>query len=137
MRQSSPVPIGYLAAVISSTAGAFLMGRLGFWLAGQYLERFMPNATLEGVYPPLVGVILGICVGATMGSWLILRCQSQNAGSIARRQGLLVLVGTLVVPLCLMMLGVFHALFLPAEGIVIVLSLWLARRWERRVRHAR
>lgn len=136
MRPSSPLPIGYLVAAISSTVGAFLMGKLGFWLAGLYLERFMPNATLEGVYPPLIGVLSGICVGAMMGSWLSLRCQSQHAGSIARRQGLLVFVGTLVVPLCLMLLGVFHQLFLPGEGIVIALSLWLAQLWDRRVRHA-
>lgn len=67
---------GYLAAIIGSLIGAVSLLYLGGYLGMFYLKTFMPNAELEGIFPPLIGQFLGWWIGEVLGCWLALRWQN-------------------------------------------------------------
>ncbi|MFM2062066.1 MAG: hypothetical protein RLZZ507_1736 [Cyanobacteriota bacterium] len=63
---------GYLAASIGSLIGAALLMYPGHFLGVGYVKMFMPNATLDGIFPPFIGFIFGWWVGEVLGCWLAL-----------------------------------------------------------------
>lgn len=63
---------GYLAASIGSLIGAALLMYPGHFLGIGYVKMFMPNATLDGIFPPFIGFIFGWWVGEVLGCWLAL-----------------------------------------------------------------
>jgi hypothetical protein len=63
---------GYLAAGIGSLIGAALLMYPGHFLGVGYVKMFMPNATLDGIFPPFIGFIFGWWVGEVLGCWLAL-----------------------------------------------------------------
>ncbi|MCC5637905.1 hypothetical protein LC593_19100 [Nostoc sp. CHAB 5844] len=67
---------GYLAAITGSFIGAVSLLYLGGHLGMFYVKNFMPNAELEGIFPPLVGQFLGWWIGEVLGCWLALRWQN-------------------------------------------------------------
>ncbi|MBD2296810.1 hypothetical protein H6G06_25850 [Anabaena sphaerica FACHB-251] len=64
---------GYLAAGIGSVIGAALLIYPGHFLGIGYVKMFMPNATLDGLFPPFIGFIFGWWFGEVLGCWLTLR----------------------------------------------------------------
>lgn len=69
---------GYLAAVVGSFIGAVTLLYLGGYLGMVYLNNFMPNAELEGIFPPLIGQFFGWWIGEVFGCWLALRWQNHK-----------------------------------------------------------
>ncbi|BAY38605.1 hypothetical protein NIES2111_29530 [Nostoc sp. NIES-2111] len=63
---------GYLAAIIGSLIGAIALIFLGAYLGGLYAKYFMPNASLDGLLPPIFGSFIGWWVGEVLGCWLAL-----------------------------------------------------------------
>ncbi|MBE9007890.1 hypothetical protein IQ259_23210 [Fortiea sp. LEGE XX443] len=76
MQASKNNKSGYLAAIIGSLIGAIPLLYLGGYLGMAYLNNFMPNAELEGIFPPLIGQFLGWWIGEVLGCWLALRWQN-------------------------------------------------------------
>jgi hypothetical protein len=68
LRQQDPDP-AYLAVAIATCVGAGVLGALGLGLGTAYVDRFMPNAELEGVFPVAIGTGLGVWIGAVFGAW--------------------------------------------------------------------
>ncbi|MBD2495668.1 hypothetical protein [Nostoc sp. FACHB-280] len=67
---------GYLAAIIGSVIGAVPLLYLGGYLGREYVIKFMPNAELDGIIPPLMGQFLGWWIGEVLGCWIALRWQN-------------------------------------------------------------
>jgi len=53
--------------------GAGTLITLGWHLGIAYSQKFMPNAELDGVIPPILGGFTGWWMGAVLGCWLGLR----------------------------------------------------------------
>jgi len=66
-------PKGYVAAAIGCFVGGVGLFFAGFALGIWYVERFMPNAGLEGIVPPFFGGAGGAVLGMGIGTWLALR----------------------------------------------------------------
>ena len=72
---------GYLAAALGSAVGAAILITLGWHLGFAYTQKFMPNAELDGIIPPLIGGLVGWVIGSVLGCWLALRWRPyQGAG---------------------------------------------------------
>ncbi|BBD59247.1 hypothetical protein NIES2109_20300 [Nostoc sp. HK-01] len=69
---------GYLAAIIGSLIGAVALLYLGGYLGRIYVIKFMPNAELEGLIPPVIGQFIGWWIGEVIGCWLALRWQNHR-----------------------------------------------------------
>jgi hypothetical protein len=63
---------GYFAAIIGSLIGAITLIFLGAYLGGLYTKYFMPNASLDGLLPPIFGSFIGWWIGEVLGCWLAL-----------------------------------------------------------------
>jgi len=93
---------GYLAAALGGAVGALGLMFLGFHLGITYVKTFMPNAELEGVIPPFLGVSAGWCIGETLGCWVSLHWQRcWGATQTARQLALLTPLGFIVYTLTL------------------------------------
>jgi hypothetical protein len=85
---------GYLAAALGGAAGALGLMFLGFHLGLAYVRIFMPNAELEGVIPPFLGVSAGWCIGEVLGCWVSLHWQRcWGASQTSRYLALLTPIG--------------------------------------------
>lgn len=62
--------IARILVVLGLIAGGAVLGLLGGYL---WVNAFMPNAGLEGLMPPFVGVITGAVVGLGIGLHLAYR----------------------------------------------------------------
>jgi membrane protein DedA with SNARE-associated domain len=78
MQLSRNTKSGYLAAIIGSLIGAVPLLYLGGYLGLGYVHNFMPNAELDGIFPPLIGQFLGWWIGEVVGCWLALRWQNHR-----------------------------------------------------------
>ncbi len=88
---------GYLAAALGGAVGAFGLMFLGWQLGLTYVTTFMPNAELEGVIPPFLGVSAGWCLGEVLGCWVSLHWQRcWGANQTARYLALLTPLGFVV-----------------------------------------
>lgn len=63
---------GYLAAIIGSLIGAIPLIYLGAYLGILYVKYFMPNASLDGLLPPIFGSFIGWWIGSVIGCWFAL-----------------------------------------------------------------
>ena len=63
---------GYLAAIIGSLIGAIPLIYLGAYLGVLYVKYFMPNASLDGLLPPIFGSFIGWWIGSVIGCWFAL-----------------------------------------------------------------
>jgi len=64
---------GYLAATLGGAVVGIALATLSFYLGRMYVIKFMPNAELEGILPPLFGGLAGYWGGVVLGCWLGLR----------------------------------------------------------------
>jgi len=72
IRRSRNHENGYLAAALGGATGAVALMILGQHLGIAYVRKFMPNAELEGIFPPLIGMFTGWWLGSVLGCWLCL-----------------------------------------------------------------
>jgi hypothetical protein len=72
---------------------------LGQHLGIAYVIKFMPNAELEGIIPPLIGAFIGWWLGSVLGCWL---CLLWGRYQRAKRTAILLLVLTPLGILCWM-----------------------------------
>jgi hypothetical protein len=85
---------GYLIAGIGSLIGSALFIFLGTYLGMGYVRLFMPNATLDGIFPPFIGFIFGWWVGEVLGCWLALRLlEHRRAARTAKLLAMMTPVG--------------------------------------------
>jgi hypothetical protein len=70
---------GYAAAGAGSLIGGGAGAGLGFWLGMEYAERFMPNAELEVIVPIAIGELVGVWLGAVLGTWALLNLTQKVA----------------------------------------------------------
>lgn len=80
------IEAGYRATSLGAVGGGGAGAGLGFLLGMAYSERYMPNAELEGILPVVVGELVGVWLGAIVGTWVLLHLTHQVA---ARTTGFL------------------------------------------------
>jgi len=73
---------GYLAAAVGAVAGGAILFALGFVLGILYVDRFMPNAELEGIVPPFFGGAGAAAIGIALGTWIALRVRKHERAGV-------------------------------------------------------